>query len=241
LLSRERKHLESPENIPRYEGGFLHAIQGVIDLAGHHLHYSLYYDRERKTRERNQFFRVLIGVEERLGQRILQRGEKPWEVFEDIAGKYAPYLSYRLDNGRFILRRRVKALSRYLNRLGKEILVTPEELPWDIPLFLYRAKERLEKVFRAMKNELSTLPLRLHKESTLKGYLFVVYLSLIIYFHLQNRIRDSGVLKKVPLEGVLGELRKLKLVDFPSTSYLCEVTRKKTELPVALGISVPKI
>jgi len=224
-----------------YEGSFLHAIQGVIDLAGHCLHYSLYYDRERETRERNQFFRVLIGVEERLGQRILQRGEKPWEVFEDIAGKYATYLSYRLDNGRFLLRRRVKAISRCLHRLGKEILVAPEELPWDIPLSLYRAKERLEKVFRAMKNELATLPLNVHKESTLKGYLFVTYLSLIVYFHLQNRLRDSGVLKKLSLEGVLLELRKLKLVDFPSTSYLCEVTRKKTELPVALGISVPKI
>jgi len=120
-------------------------------------------------------------------------------------------------------------------------LVAPEELPWDIPLSLYRAKERLEKVFRAMKNELATLPLNVHKESTLKGYLFVTYLSLIVYFHLQNRLRDSGVLKKLSLEGVLLELRKLKLVDFPSTSYLCEVTRKKTELPVALGISVPKI
>ena len=241
LLSRERKHLESPEHVHSYEGSFLHAIQGTLDLAGHRLHYSLYYDRERETRERNQFFRALIEVEERLGQRMLQRGEKPWEVFEDIAGKCAPYLLYRLDNGRLILRRRVKAISRYLNRLGKEILVASEELPWDMPLSLYRAKERVEKVFRAMKNELSTLPLKIHKESTLKGYLFVAYLSLIIYFHLQNRLKDSGVLKKISLEGVLGELRKLKLVDFPSTRYLCEVTKKQTELFDTLGISVPKI
>jgi len=92
-----------------------------------------------------------------------------------------------------------------------------------------------------MKNELSALPSKIHKESTLKGYLFVAYLSLIICFHLQNRLKDSGVLKKISLEGALGELRKLKLVYFPSTRYLCEVTKKQTELFHTLGISVPKI
>jgi len=44
----------------------------------------------------------------------------------------------------------------------------------------YRSKDIVEKGFDILKNELDVMPANVRKDSTLKGYLFLSFLSLIL-------------------------------------------------------------
>ncbi len=68
-----------------------------------------------------------------------------------------------------------------------------------------RQRDAIEKAFRVFKTDLDTFPLRNHKESTIRGILFVFFISLIIRSALLRGMESSGLLKKYSLERMILE------------------------------------
>ena len=240
ILSKERRRVEAPGNLKRYEGKIIGVVKGEEEIEGKKVYYYLYHDSEREGEERKRFLEKLMEIEERIEKRELKRGEKMKEVVEEIGGKLASFLSFRREGRKIKVKRKDKAISRLLNRMGKEIIISSEDFPWEVILNLYRSKEGIERAFRNIKSELEGLPLRVHKEETLQGYLFITFLSLIIRSYLLNRMRESGLGKKISLKGLFISLRKLKWVDFENISYLTEISKKQKDILQALNILVPK-
>jgi transposase len=115
--------------------------------------------------------------------------------------------------------------------MGKLILLHNSDLSWDEALSYTKSRDVVEKMFRVVKNDLSGLPLRVHKEETLRGYLFVIFLSLVLYFELQNRMNASELQKKYSVETLLMELGKLRMVKLLNgNEMLTEVTKKQREI-----------
>jgi len=240
LIRKERKNLDSPKNLKKYQDGFIQVMKGQIQIGKEKFYYYLYHDLERETREKIKFYKKLSEIEEMLEERQIKKGDNPKQLFKDIARTFSVYLSYTVKENYFQIKRKERIIGDLLTRLGKEILLSSQDLPWDLPISLYRGKEKIEKMFRTIKNELSGLPLRVHKEETLKGYLFVTFLSLIIYFSLLNRMRETKLLKKISMENLFLELRKLRWVEFKKTGYLTEISKTQTEIFQQLGILMPK-
>ena len=69
------------------------------------------------------------------------------------------------------------------------------EVDWMTCLSTYRERDVVEKGFDTLKNDLQALPLNAKTESTIRGLLFVNYLSLIVRMRLINQIRKNGLLK----------------------------------------------
>lgn len=241
LIQKEKKNLFSPVNVRKYQDGFIYTVKGEVQISKVKLFYYLYHDLERETREKIKFYRQLSDIEEKLEEREIKKGEKPEQVFRDITGNFSIYFSYKIVNNHFQIKRKEKNIKQLLSRLGKEILLSSEDLLWDLPLSVYRGKEKIEKCFRAVKNELSGLPLRVHKEETLKGYLFITFLSLILYFYILNKMRETKLIKKITMENLFLELRKLRWVEFKDKGYLTEISKKQTEIFKQFGILMPKI
>jgi len=240
IVSRERRKVEIPENIHRYEGRIIGVVEGEEEIQGVKVHYYLYRDPEREEEERRRFFEKLMEIEEKVEAKELRRGERMKDVVEEIAEKFACYLSFRREGNRIKVKRKNKAISRVLNRMGKEIIISSDILPWDVILHLYQSKEGIERAFRSIKNELEGLPLRVHKEETLRGYLFITFLSLILRSHILERMRESGLGKKLSLNALFLSLRKLRLVGFQKSSHLTEISKKQREILEKLKILMPK-
>lgn len=131
---------------------------------------------------------------------------RPGEVFEDTARSYAPYLAWTVQEDRFVISLRQKAISQRVNRRGMFLLLCRGEFDWEGCLGLYHCKDRVEKGFSQLKNDLGTLPLYVRKESPLRGYLFVCFLALSLLMRLLHRMKESGLSAHYLVEGVLTEL-----------------------------------
>jgi len=103
----------------------------------------------------------------------------------------------------------------------------------------YRQRDMIENEYAILKCDLDIMPLRVHKTETLKGLLFIFYVSLVIRTHLLNRGRESGLLGKQSVEDILLELGKLRADHIGGTWRLAEVSKKQRTILEKMGISIP--
>ena len=241
IISRTR--VDSPGNAVSFKGRRIYMSNGRIEIEGEEIGYFLYFDEMRRSKETNTFYSRLIEVETKLNGRKIHSWEQADRVVEDVAGKLAPYFSWKVVDGTLRLTRRFRTISRAVNMMGKTILLYNGDMSWDTALAFYRSRDMIEKMFETIKNDLGTLPLRVHKENTVKGYLLVIFTSLALYFGLLRRMRDSGLLKEYSVEGLLLELAKIKKIELLDGSEVTsEVSRKERAILQKLQLDdiVPK-
>ena len=130
---------------------------------------------------------------------------------------------------------RNNAISDAGNRMGRFLLVysggyTPLEC-----LSIYRNRDNIEKAFRMLKTDLDIFPMRIRKESTTRGMLFIFFILLIIRSTLIREMISSDLMKRYSLEKKPLELEKLHVVEDVSSKLTeLERTRKQKDILEAL-------
>ena len=90
-----------------------------------------------------------------------------------------------------------------------------------------------------MKNDLDTLPLNARREDSVRGYLFMVFIALIIRMRLQMILKETGLSKQYSVEKLLLELEKIKLFVLSQGEIIqSEVSKKNREILTALNLCV---
>ena len=88
-----------------------------------------------------------------------------------------------------------------------------------------------------MKNDLDTLPLNARREDSVRGYLFMVFIALIIRMRLQMILKETGLSKQYSVEKLLLELEKIKLFVLSQGEIIqSEVSKKNREILTALSL-----
>ncbi|MBP2145672.1 transposase [Methanofollis sp. W23] len=64
--------------------------------------------------------------------------------------------------------------------MGKQIILTHSSLDWQECLTVYRERDAVEKAFRTLKQDIQVMPLNAKNESSMKGFLFVTFIGLIL-------------------------------------------------------------
>ena len=73
------------------------------------------------------------------------------------------------------------------------------------------------------------------EEATMRGYLFVCFIALIIRMRLQKIMKDSGLLDKWTVDGLLMELEKYRVIILPDgKGIFAEITKRQREILQAL-------
>ena len=122
-----------------------------------------------------------------------------------------------------------------LMKKGIMILISSSELDRENVISLYYTRQIAEKLFGFSKDDLNLLPLRVHKEETLRGYLFLQFASLVVYSLLKRELgRDYTV------EEVLLTLRNLKCKVYEDEIIVQELTKQQRKIFEKFGIMVPK-
>ena len=133
-----------------------------------------------------------------------------------------------LGGMRYITAARDNAISAAENRMGRFLLVYMGDYSGSECLSIYRQRDAIEKAFRSLKTDLDIFPLRNHKESTIRGILFVSFISLIIRSALLRGMESSGLLKKYSLERKILELEKIHMME-DQNGNLSELERTKRQ------------
>lgn len=118
---------------------------------------------------------------------------------------------------------------------GVMILVSSFNVPREDIVPAYYIRQTAEKMFGFSKDDLDILPLRVHSEETLKGFLFLQFISLILFVQLKKQIG-----KKHTVEELLLTMRNLKCKVFDKELIIGEPTRQQKDLAELFGLILPK-
>lgn len=121
-------------------------------------------------------------------------------------------------------------LCRGIMILISSFIISKEEI---VPA--YYVRQTAEKMFGFSKDDLDILPLRVHSEETLRGFLFLQFISLIFFAQLKKKIG-----KKHTVEEVILTMRNLKCKVFDKELIISEPTKQQKDLAKLLGIILPK-
>ena len=116
-------------------------------------------------------------------------------------------------------------------RKGFMVLMSSQPIESDELIPLYYTRQFVEKAYSYSKDDLALLPLRVHSEETLRGYLFIIFLSLIVYMEVQKEIGS--------VEMSLDILRNLKCKVFEKEIVIQELTKDQKKLFEKIGVIVP--
>jgi transposase len=234
-ISAIHSQIDDPDYLNLYEKEPLFVMPVHIDVGENRLDGYAYYDQKREQLEKSSFYKRLYDLMERLKAIKLKPWMNPEEVFNETAKKDARFIEWEAVDGRFEVSLRKNAVSAALNRMGKFILLYRGEFSWVECLSLYRSKDVVEKGFDVLKNDIDLMPANVRSDSSLRGYLFVAFLALILRMKLMRLMIEAGLNKKYSVEGMLTELEKIKMMILPDGERITtEITKKQREILDAL-------
>ncbi len=122
-----------------------------------------------------------------------------------------------------------------LLKSGVMILVSSFDIEKKEVVPLYYMRQMIEKLIGFSKDDLNLIPLRVHEEETLRGYLLLMFISLTVFALLKN---DLG--SEYTVEEALLTMRNLKCKVYDSEIIIQELAKQQKEILEKLDIIVPK-
>ncbi|PKP59854.1 MAG: hypothetical protein CVT89_00770 [Candidatus Altiarchaeales archaeon HGW-Altiarchaeales-2] len=123
-----------------------------------------------------------------------------------------------------------------LRKKGIMVLISSIEIAEDQVVPFYYSRQAVEQLFKFSKDDLNMLPLRTHKEESMRGYLLLMFITLCVFLLLQKKLG-----KNITVEEALLLLRNLKAKVFDDEMLIPEITKKQKELFERFEIIVPKV
>ncbi|WP_449405513.1 IS1634 family transposase [Methanofollis tationis] len=237
VLTEAQRDLESPQYLQIYQQDPIFVKPVTLTIQGSVVFGFCYYDLKREQTERNLFYIRLHDLKAKLESSRIPGWRRPEEVFKERAGKMANYFSWQVVDNRFQVEIRKNAVSQRVNRMGKQIILAHSSLDWQECLTVYRERDAVEKAFRTLKQDIQVMPLNAKNESSMKGFLFVTFISLILRMRLLKWMKETGLMEDYTLEGMLLELAKIKKIKLANGEIMVtEISRRQRAILERLGL-----
>jgi transposase len=190
-----------------------------------------FYDPKRELEEKSTFYSRLYDMKEKLEETAIPGWRNAPEVFKERAREMASFYSWKKIDNHFRINIKKNAVSQRVNRMGKFFLFYYGERDWVECLTYYRERDIVEKGFKAMKNDIQSLPLNTNKDSTTRGFIFVCFIGLIIRMRLLSMMRETKIIENYTVESLLLELEKIRKIELQNGEVMVtELTRKQKEI-----------
>ncbi len=237
VLSREQRGIDDPMFLHMYGKHPMFVKPITLEVGSMRIQGYCYYDPGREHQEMETFYARLHDTLEKLRQARVPAWRRAEDVFEEKAGSMANYISWKREGIGFRVEARKNAVSQYVNRLGKFVLLYKGSMDWQECLSVYREKDIVEKAFKILKRDVEASPLNMQKEETTRGLLFACYLGLILRMRLLKRMRDTGLLEHYTVDSLLLELEKIKKIQLDDGTWMTnELTKRHKDILTQLKL-----
>jgi transposase len=122
-----------------------------------------------------------------------------------------------------------------LLKSGVMVLVSSFEIDKKEVVPLYYMRHLVEKLIGFSKDDLNLIPLRVHKEETLRGYLLLIFIALTVFAILRKEMGSEFT-----VEEALLIMRNLKCKVYDDEILVQELTKQHKKFVDKLNIIVPK-
>lgn len=240
IINETQFTIENPNNARQKNDRVLYVLPVTL-VVGRNQNVSayLYYDRIESVREADRLALKLRDLVTLINETELQESEKPHEVYTELAGSYAKFFVYKYSESKFQISIKRSELEKSKHWMGKFILMKQGDLTWEECLDQYRERDLIEKEFALLKGELELMPMHVHREDTMRGFLFISFLSLMIRMRIDKILHENDKLhNKMDAPSMFVELSKLKMIKLLSgVMVMSEMTKKQREILQAFGCS----
>ena len=103
---------------------------------------------------------------------------------------------------------------------------------------MYKQREEIEQAFDAMKNELENDKSYLRDSDSIRGYFFVSFLSLFLYYGIFVLIREADLTDKISVKDALLRFSRVYEVTDGKRSIISEIPASSAKLDEQLGTNI---
>ena len=203
----------------------------------------LYYEPARAADQCANFEkRVLLLERKSADDRICCRKEaKIW--LEENARSLAHLFRIVPCGAGFSVERKPNAVAKAMKFMGFTLVATSNpDLDRAAALSAYRSRDKAEKLFDLLKNEIDQRRLGTGDDSAAEGRMFLSFLALALRSELEIRMRESALLRSSSADELLTEMDKICSVKLSDGRHiLLEITRKQREFLHKIGVNPPQI
>jgi len=121
-------------------------------------------------------------------------------------------------------------------KAGIFMLISSKEIPEDEVLFSYYTRQTIEQIFGFSKSDLDILPIRCHTDQTIRGYLFLQFILLVIFIEIRKKLNNNFT-----VEQALMLTRGLKCKVYSDQYLVQETTRNQKKVFELCDVIVPTI
>ena len=100
--------------------------------------------------------------------------------------------------------------------------------------YLY-VRQTDEMLFGFSKDDLKIIPLRVHSEEAMRGFLFLQFLALIAFIQIKKKIG-----KEYTVEEIILAMRNLKCKVYENEIVVQELTKQQKDIAALFGFLMPK-
>lgn len=121
-------------------------------------------------------------------------------------------------------------------------LLTDLDEPGDVVYDLYKGRHDVELAFDAMKNHLDADKTHLQTDEAVRGYFFMTFLALRIYFGVLNRLREEELTDEISVEEVFFQLSKVERVLGPGEKdSFAKIPKQARDVAALFDDSLPRV
>lgn len=123
-------------------------------------------------------------------------------------------------------------------KFGKIAILANRDAGGETIYLMWKDRENIEVAFDALKNELENDKTYLDDDDAVRGYFFISFLSLYLYYKILNILRKNKLVEKVSVNEVLLELSKVYEIHLGEKRKLSEIPNKVMKLAESLNMDI---
>jgi len=181
------------------------------------VHGYLYYDPKKEQLKRQGLLIRLHDIRKKLQDMRLNSDDDGSVIFKDIARGFEGFFDWHVIDNHLDAAIKQDAVSQKMGKMGRFTIFCSEDFDEMKCLSLYHERNEIEKSFNTLIGEIRTLPsnmlqLNCQNENTIKGFLFVAFLSLIIRMRLMSMMKSADLLDRYSVEHLLIQLERFRAI-----------------------------
>lgn len=233
--------MAKPENLFHFEGSALFYKHEKIALRNSSYFCNIYFDEQRRSLEINKFSKVISELDEKILNKNFRSLSKSKAFLKSESKDFYKMYNIKKEKNIFTIIENNEKRSEFINKMGKMLLISKAPVEKEKAISLYREKDRIEKSFDNLKNEIDQKRVRVSNSDSLSGKLFLNFLSLIVYSYISKIMKDKKIYNEMSFSALMKELNKIKIVKMSSKKiYLTEISKKQRNLFEAFKVDIPQ-
>lgn len=194
-------------------------------------YYHIYYDSLRAEQEKM----AILFNHERIKKELDRKLEKKLSRKEELK-KFEKGFRLKFDDYGYLLEydERKGYVQKLCDEAGYFVLVSSKEMDAAEALEIYRNRDSVEKLFRALKTEMGYGTFRTHSQTSLEAKTYVMFIASIVRNHIYNKLKELNKKdrKNYTVPSSIRELEKIIITRSASGEYIKRygLTKKQKEI-----------